>query len=58
LKSPAKWFEFLQVDHVMTSKDTLWNDRAKAGDFFLKFLNDAIKFSLKAQTSGSTGAPL
>jgi hypothetical protein len=41
--------EFFQVDHVMTSKDTVWNDRAKAGEGFLKFLDDAIQANLKAR---------
>src|SRR6266566_9791426 len=41
--------EFLQVEHVTISKDTIWNDRVKAGEFFLKFLDEAIQANLKAQ---------
>ena len=41
--------EFFQVDHVMTSKDTIWNDRVRAGEFFLNFLDHAIQANLKAR---------
>ena len=41
--------EFLQVEHVTSSKDTIWNDRVKAGEFFLRFLDEAIQVNLKAK---------
>jgi serine/threonine protein kinase len=48
--------EFLQVEHITTSKDTVWNDRVKAGEFFLKFLDEAIQANLKArQADGQKG---
>ena len=41
--------EFLQIEHVITSKDSIWNDRVKSGEFFVKFLDDAIQAKLKAE---------
>jgi hypothetical protein len=34
--------EFLQMDEVRGSKKTLWNDRVKSGEWFLKFVDSAI----------------
>ena len=34
--------EFLQIDEVRDSKGTVWNDRVTAGEWFIKFLAEAM----------------
>jgi len=34
--------EFLQMDEVNGSAKTIWNDRVKSGDWFVKFIGEAI----------------
>ena len=34
--------EFMQMDEVIGSEKTLWNDRVKSGIWFLKFFDEAI----------------
>jgi hypothetical protein len=48
--------EFLQIEHVITSKDSIWNDRVKSGQFFVKFLDNAIQAQLKAEQGNQQAA--
>jgi hypothetical protein len=34
--------EFLQIEHVETSKDTIWNDRAASGNSLVEFIHGEI----------------
>lgn len=40
--------EFLQVEHVETSKATVWNDRVAAGNWLVKFIHGEIESRLRA----------
>jgi HNH endonuclease len=40
--------EFLQVEDVATSKDTIWDNQKASGKWFLDFVDQAIKSSLNA----------
>jgi hypothetical protein len=40
--------EFLQVEHVMTSGATAWNDSAVSGSRLIRFVDDEIKRRLRA----------
>lgn len=35
--------EFLQVEHVSESKETIWNDQKRAGEWFVRFFEQAIR---------------
>jgi len=35
--------EFLQLNHVRESKDVIWDDRVKSGEWLLKFIDSAIR---------------
>jgi hypothetical protein len=41
--------EFLQIDHVGTSKATVWNDCIASGNWFVKFLASEIESHLIRQ---------
>ena len=34
--------EFLQMDEVCGSKETVWNDKVQSGEWFVKFLDEAV----------------
>jgi HNH endonuclease len=40
--------EFLQIEHVETSKATVWNDRVASGNWLMKFIDGEIKSKLRA----------
>jgi hypothetical protein len=47
--------EFLQIEHVITSKYSIWNNRVESGRFFMKFLDGAIQAKLKAEKVEQVG---
>jgi len=40
--------EFLQIEHVETSKTTVWNDRAALGNWLVNFIHGEIEAKLRA----------
>jgi hypothetical protein len=45
--------EFLQVEDVSESKQTVWNDQKKSGEWFIDFLDKAIQAGLERQPRNS-----
>ena len=40
--------EFLQIEHVETSKATVWNDRVALGNWLVKFIHAEIESKRRA----------